>query len=119
MSLLDRVQSDFANVICNPDDFGQSFAYTPAGGAEITVAGIVHSQESRSEFRDGWRVRIDRLQFSGPASTFNPTLGAKIVFDGRTWDFQSVRHDRIGGRVSAYFESISDESSGGVSDQRI
>lgn len=114
MSLLDRVRSDFAALVCNTDDFAETISYTPAGGAAGDITAVVIPEESRQEVRDGWLVEIDQIHVSAPNTTWTPSHGAKVVWDSRTWDFARCEHDRGGGFVGAYFESMSLLQAGAV-----
>lgn len=108
MSLLARVKADFVNLICNADDFAESFSYTPAGsGSATTLTGPVIPQESRVEERNGFLVKVDRIHVSNSNDNWSPAHGSKVVWDGRTWDFANVEHDRGAGFCAAYFESQS------------
>lgn len=115
MSLLDRVRTDFANLVCNTGDFAESVRYTPAGGGVAAIiTAVVIPEEPRQEIRDGWLVQIDQIHVSAPNATWTPSHGAKLVWDSREWDFARREHDRGAGFVGAYFESLKLLHAGGV-----
>jgi hypothetical protein len=107
VSLLDRVRTDFVNLVLNTDDFAETVSYTPAGGTAVEITALVIPEESRQEDRNGFFVQIDQIHVSAPNATWTPNHGARVVWDSRTWDFARREHDRGGGFVGAYFESFS------------
>jgi hypothetical protein len=114
VSLLDRVRTDFVNLVLNTDDFAETVSYTPAGGSAGDITAAVIPEESRQEERAGFLVQVDEIHVSAANTAWTPAHGSSVTWDSRTWDFARREHDRGGGFVGAYFQRLTLLQAGAV-----